>query len=75
MLDRALTRQVLQAGQLLGPPVLDHLILGTGSYVSLHGLQALQPAEARVVMLISIAKKKFFKPLTVAHWMGNHLAK
>lgn len=33
--DLALTRQLLQAGQFLGIPVLDHLILGNGNYVSL----------------------------------------
>lgn len=33
--DIALTRQLLQAGQLLGMPVLDHLILGNGDFLSL----------------------------------------
>lgn len=33
--DIALTRQLLAGAQLLGIPVLDHLILGNGSYVSL----------------------------------------
>jgi DNA repair protein RadC len=33
--DIALTRQLLQGGQLLGIPLLDHLILGNGSYSSL----------------------------------------
>jgi DNA repair protein RadC len=33
--DLALTQQLLQGGQLLGVPLLDHLILGNGSYVSL----------------------------------------
>jgi len=33
--DLALTRQLLQAGQLLQIPVLDHLILGGGQFLSL----------------------------------------
>jgi DNA repair protein RadC len=33
--DIALTRQLLQGGQLLGIPLLDHLILGDGNYTSL----------------------------------------
>jgi DNA repair protein RadC len=33
--DWALTRQLLQSGQILGIPVLDHLILGGGGFVSL----------------------------------------
>ncbi|MGQ9837799.1 MAG: RadC family protein [Cyanobacteriota bacterium] len=33
--DLALTRQLLQAGQLLQMPVLDHLILGGGQFLSL----------------------------------------
>ncbi|HHP7243851.1 MAG TPA: RadC family protein [Elainellaceae cyanobacterium] len=33
--DIALTRQLLQAGQVLGIPVLDHLILGCGQHKSL----------------------------------------
>lgn len=33
--DIHLTRQLLQAGQLLGIPLLDHLILGDGSHTSL----------------------------------------
>ncbi|MBF2049622.1 DNA repair protein RadC [Leptolyngbya sp. NK1-12] len=33
--DIALTRQLLQGGQLLGIPLLDHLILGNGNYTSL----------------------------------------
>jgi DNA repair protein RadC len=33
--DILLTRQLLQGGQTLGIPVLDHLILGNGNYVSL----------------------------------------
>lgn len=33
--DIALTRQLLQGGQILGVPLLDHLILGNGNYASL----------------------------------------
>ena len=33
--DILLTRQLLQAGQILGIPLLDHLILGNGNYASL----------------------------------------
>ncbi|WP_088890535.1 RadC family protein [Leptolyngbya ohadii] len=33
--DMHLTRQLLQAGQLLGIPLLDHLILGNGTHASL----------------------------------------
>jgi len=33
--DLELTKQILQAGQLMGIPVLDHLILGNGDYSSL----------------------------------------
>ncbi|WJI25501.1 DNA repair protein RadC [Thermosynechococcus sp. B3] len=33
--DLDLTKQILQAGQLIGIPVLDHLILGNGDYQSL----------------------------------------
>lgn len=33
--DLALTRQLLSGGQLLGIPLLDHLILGNGTYASL----------------------------------------
>lgn len=33
--DIELTKQILQAGQLMGIPVLDHLILGNGDYSSL----------------------------------------
>jgi len=34
--DIALTRQLLQAAQLLRIPVLDHLVLGNGNFTSLH---------------------------------------
>jgi DNA repair protein RadC len=33
--DRAVTRQIVEAGRALGIPVLDHVILGDGRYVSL----------------------------------------
>lgn len=33
--DLALTRQLLEGGRMLGLPVLDHLILGSGQYTSL----------------------------------------
>ncbi len=33
--DIALTRQILQSGQFLGIPVIDHLILGAGQFLSL----------------------------------------
>jgi DNA repair protein RadC len=33
--DRAVTRQIAEAGRALGIPVLDHVILGDGRYVSL----------------------------------------
>lgn len=33
--DLALTRRLVQAGELVGIPVLDHLIIGDGSYLSL----------------------------------------
>ena len=33
--DRAVTRQMVRAGQTLGLPVLDHVIVGGGRYVSL----------------------------------------
>jgi DNA repair protein RadC len=33
--DMALTRQLLAGGQLLGIPLLDHLILGNGDHLSL----------------------------------------
>lgn len=32
--DRAVTRQLVDAGQLVGIPVLDHVIIGDGRYVS-----------------------------------------
>ena len=33
--DRGLTRRLAQAGELLGIPVLDHLVVGSGLYVSM----------------------------------------
>jgi len=39
--DVALTRQLLQGGQLLGIPILDHLILGNGDFLSLRQHTAL----------------------------------
>lgn len=39
--DIHLTRQLLQAGQLLGIPLLDHLILGNGNHASLRQTTAL----------------------------------
>lgn len=33
--DRALTRRLARSGELLGIPLLDHLVLGAGAYVSL----------------------------------------
>jgi DNA repair protein RadC len=32
--DKALTRQLAEAGRTLGIPVLDHVIIGDGAYVS-----------------------------------------
>lgn len=32
--DRAVTRQLAEAGRLLGIPVLDHVVIGDGTYVS-----------------------------------------
>lgn len=47
--DLILTRQLLHGAQLLGIPLLDHLILGNGNYASLRQLTALweefSPAE------------------------------
>jgi DNA repair protein RadC len=39
--DIALTRQLLTGGQILGIPLLDHLILGNGNYASLRQATAL----------------------------------
>lgn len=39
--DLDLTKQILQAGQLMGIPVLDHLILGNGDYQSLREITSL----------------------------------
>lgn len=39
--DLDLTKQVLQAGQVMGIPVLDHLILGNGDYQSLREITSL----------------------------------
>ncbi|WP_298615729.1 DNA repair protein RadC [uncultured Thermosynechococcus sp.] len=39
--DLDLTKQVLQAGQVMGIPVLDHLILGNGDYRSLREITSL----------------------------------
>ncbi|MFN4280650.1 RadC family protein [Thermosynechococcus sp.] len=39
--DLDLTRQILQAGQVMGIPVLDHLILGNGDYQSLREITLL----------------------------------
>ncbi|HEY9815496.1 MAG TPA: DNA repair protein RadC [Candidatus Obscuribacterales bacterium] len=39
--DLYLTRQLLEAGQLLGVPLLDHLILGNGTHASLRQLTPL----------------------------------
>ncbi|URR36610.1 DNA repair protein RadC [Thermosynechococcus sp. HN-54] len=39
--DLDLTKQILQAGQLMGIPVLDHLILGNGDYQSLREITPL----------------------------------
>jgi DNA repair protein RadC len=33
--DRAVTRQLAEAGRALGIPVLDHVVVGRGSYASL----------------------------------------
>ena len=33
--DRAVTRQLAEAGRTLGIPVLDHVVIGRGRYVSL----------------------------------------
>lgn len=33
--DRAVTRRLVEAGELLGVPLVDHLVLGDGRYVSL----------------------------------------
>ncbi|MDH3206984.1 MAG: hypothetical protein OEO79_10250, partial [Gemmatimonadota bacterium] len=33
--DRAVTRQLAEAGRALGIPVLDHVVIGRGAYVSL----------------------------------------
>ncbi len=33
--DRAVTRQLIDAGRVLGIPVLDHVVVGRGSYRSL----------------------------------------
>jgi DNA repair protein RadC len=35
--DRAVTRQLAEAGRVVGIPVLDHVILGRGGYTSLAG--------------------------------------
>ena len=43
--DLALTRQLLQAGQILGIPVLDHLILGNGDFRSLRQTTTLWQEE------------------------------
>ncbi|MCY7286297.1 MAG: DNA repair protein RadC, partial [Cyanobacteria bacterium CAN_BIN43] len=42
--DLALTRQLLAGGQLLGIPLLDHLILGNGDHCSLRQTTALWQA-------------------------------
>ena len=34
--DVALTRELVQAGRLLGVDVLDHLVVAAGAYTSLH---------------------------------------
>ncbi|MFN4065986.1 MAG: RadC family protein [Thermosynechococcus sp.] len=39
--DLDLTKQILQAGQVMGIPVLDHLILGNGDYQSLREITSL----------------------------------
>lgn len=39
--DLDLTKQILQAGQIMGIPVLDHLILGNGDYQSLREITPL----------------------------------
>jgi DNA repair protein RadC len=39
--DIRLTRQLLQAAQILGIPLLDHLILGNGDFVSLRSITSL----------------------------------
>lgn len=33
--DRAVTRQLADAGRVIGIPVLDHVVIGRGRYVSL----------------------------------------
>jgi DNA repair protein RadC len=40
--DVALTRRLLQAGELLGIEILDHLIIGDNKYVSLKAEQLLK---------------------------------
>ncbi|HIK25669.1 MAG TPA: DNA repair protein RadC [Thermosynechococcus sp. M46_R2017_013] len=40
-MDLDLTKQILQAGQVMGIPVLDHLILGNGNYQSLREITSL----------------------------------
>jgi DNA repair protein RadC len=42
--DREVTRQLEQAGQLLGIPVLDHVVIGDGSYLSFVEAGLLSPA-------------------------------
>ncbi|MEL6765383.1 MAG: JAB domain-containing protein, partial [Cyanobacteria bacterium J06607_6] len=42
--DISLTQQLLEASQLLGIPILDHLILGNGDFSSLRQTTSLWPA-------------------------------
>ena len=45
--DEAVTRRLVAAGELLGIPVLDHLVLGAGCYVSLLERGLIPPGRAR----------------------------
>jgi DNA repair protein RadC len=45
--DEAVTRRLVAAGELLGIPVLDHLVVGAGCYVSLFERGLIPPARSR----------------------------